>query len=395
MKRIINSVLDTDTYKITMGQGYFNKYDRLKGEFGLTDRGNIVFPKGFANALRDQVGMMADLKLTEEEEKYLRSDTFYYLKPGYIDWFSHYRFNPKEVVIDQFEGELQVFVNGHLYRITYWEVPLLATIAELYYNTIGVIPDSLWQERTVIKATRWKENDVHFADFGTRRRFSQAVQEEVIKILREYAGSIREGGVLNGTSNIDLARRYNLIPIGTYAHEWVMTHAALYGITMANEKAMEAWADEFGAYLGIALSDTYTTNKFLESFSAYYAKLFDGTRQDSGDPFIYADKLVNHYKQIRVNPLYKTIVFSNDLDLEMPIRIARYCKGNILSSFGIGQYITNDVGAEKMKLVMKLWSVTLPNGIERNVVKIPDDQGKIIGNPEAIKLALGEINQPQ
>ena len=391
MERIIKSILDTDQYKLTMGQGYFNQYSRIMGEWGLVDRGHLKFPKGFGHALEDQVGLMADLKLIEEEEIYLRGDAFYYLKPSYIDWFSHYRYDPHEVHIDQCGNEIEVTTFGRQYRVTYWEIPILSTTGELYYKMTGTQPAPDWRERTVYKAKIWKEHKIHFSDFGTRRRFSQALHEEALKILRDTAGQTKDGGFMNGTSNLDLSRRLGLASNGTYAHEWPMTHAAIYGITMANEKAMEAWAKEFDAYLGTALSDTYRLKNFLISFNAFYAKLFDSTRHDSGDPFLYTDDILVHYKKIRVDARSKTIVYSNDLGLWEPVHIQDYCKSNILAAFGIGQFITNDTDAEKLRLIMKLRRIVLENGVSKNVVKIPDDPGKIFGDPETVRRAIEEI----
>jgi nicotinate phosphoribosyltransferase len=390
MGGIIHSILDTDLYKLTMGQAVLHRYDPLEVEYTFINRGQTKFPKHFAEALTDQVKHMAGLKLHPGEADYLNSSVFYYLKKGYVEWLSGYRFNPDEVLITQEDGDLGIKIRGPWYRTIYWEVPLLATISELYYNMMGILPDNQWRDRAIKKAKIFNELNVKIAEFGTRRRYSRRVQEQVVGFLRQYACPSINGGVLNGTSNVDLAYRYRLTPIGTYAHEWVMAHSAMFGTRMANTMAMDAWEREFDASLGIALTDTYTTDGFLESFSAHYAKLFDGVRQDSGDPLIFADKIIEHYQRHRINPLHKTIVFSDALNTAKAVEINNYCRGKIPCSFGIGTHLTNDVGVTPLNMVIKLSAVTLSNGRHLNVVKLSDDKGKITGDPKAVENARFE-----
>lgn len=390
MKFIINSILDTDLYKLTMGQAVLRHHDRLKVEYQFINRGQTLFPAGFDKALQEEIDHMAHVYLRAGERKYLESSTFYYLKQSYIDWLAGYRFNPGEVKIEQAGSNLSIVIKGYWYRTIYWEVPLLAMISELYYQITSQYPTKDWIRKTKEKAERLKMRGVKFSEFGTRRRFSQHIHENETRLLRDFANPSSTGGVLNGTSNVDLARRLNLTPMGTYAHEWVMAHSAMYGIKMANTMAMETWEKEFDASLGIALTDTYTTYSFLESFTTHYAKLFDGVRHDSGSPFDFAAEMINHYKKLRINPLHKTIVFSDSLDVNKAIIINEFCKGKIQCSFGIGTHLSNDVGVKPLNMVIKMTSVTIQNQKTVQVVKLSDDDGKVTGDQEAVDNARYE-----
>ena len=229
---------------------------------------------------------------------------------------------------------------------------------------------------------------MHYADFGTRRRFSYDVHDEVVRHMK--------GGIGNdnfvGTSNVHLAHKYNITPIGTHAHEWFMFHAAKYGYKMANHLSMENWTDVFRGDLGMALSDTFTTEVFFKSFDKKFAKLYDGVRQDSGDAIEFADKMLEHYKSLGIDPKSKAIVFSDGLNPETAIKIKDHCRGKIKCSFGIGTNFSNDVGAKPLNMVIKIIEAK-PEGEEwHNCIKLSDSKGKYTGDKKEIEIAKYSLN---
>ena len=311
MEAIIKSILDTDLYKISMQCAVMHKFPRAKVKYAFINRGRTSFPEGFAEELRNQIKFMEDLALSREEKKWLK-DTCYYLDPTYLDFLSGYRYNSSEVNIIQEDSDLQIFIEGSWVNSILWEVPLMALISELYFHMTN---QEAWDykkrsENNQEKITLFRMNGIHYADFGTRRRYSYGNQMEVVKQMSSDIGN--ENFV--GTSNVHFAHLFGVKPIGTHAHEWFMFHAAKYGYKMANHLAMENWTDVFRGDLGIALSDTFTSEVFFKSFDKKFAKLYDGIRHDSGDPMDFADKVVLHYKKLGIDPKTKVIVFSDSLN---------------------------------------------------------------------------------
>ena len=382
------SILDNDFYKFTMQQCVVKLFPRAQARYQFINRGKHPFPEGFAAALQASVDAMAGLKLTKEEKQYLAA-TCPYLDPVYLDFLQGYCYDPAEVKITQKGNNVSVQVEGLWYRTILWEVPLLCLISENYYRLRGDkrASDAEVKRITQEKMQRYNELGVTIAEFGTRRRHSFEVHRLVVEALKENAG---KGFV--GSSNVYLAMLYDTKPIGTHAHEWFMFHAAKYGFKMANAMALEHWVDVFRGDLGIALSDTYTTSEFFEHFDKKFAKLFDGVRHDSGDPLEFADKTIRHYQQFGIDPLSKTIIFSDALNYDKVARIVAHCKGRIGYSFGIGTNFTNDVGLEPMNIVMKM-TEAFPEGQEWTpVVKLSDEKGKYTGAPEMIALAKRILN---
>jgi nicotinate phosphoribosyltransferase len=231
------------------------------------------------------------------------------------------------------------------------------------------------------------QHQLYFSEFGTRRRFNYQVQHDVVKELSTNAH------FCTGTSNVHLAMLYNMKPIGTVAHEWIMFHGANFGYKMANYKAFDAWTQVFDGSLGIALTDTYGSNAFFKNLSLKHAKLFDGLRQDSGDEKEFVEKAIHRYKELGVNPLLKTIVFSNALTFPKFKEIADYCKGKIgMCAAGIGTNLTNDVGCKPANIVMKLMACRMNSKQEwLDCIKISDDQGKAMGVQSEIEKCYDDL----
>ncbi len=386
---MIQSILDNDLYKFSMQQAAHMLYPRAQVQYEFINRGENHFPKGFAKLVEKEVEYMADLRLLPEEKEFL-SKVCYFLTPVYLDYLESYSFRPEEVDIRQENEKLFITVKGPWYRTILWEVPLMAIISELFFE-IAKTDTMTEHQRNAINIDKAKilaQNQIKFADFGTRRRYSFTNHQALIHDLLSV-----ENHTLIGTSNVHLSRQFNIKPIGTLAHEWFMFHSALHGYQMANPTGVHAWLKVYQGDLGIALTDTYTTDVFLNTFETMHAKLFDGVRQDSGDPFQFVDQIIAHYEKLHIDPQLKTIVFSDGLDVDKAVQVHKHCKNRIRDSYGIGTNLTNDVGVIPLNIVIKmarcrpssdrLWS---------NTVKLSDDASKHTGTPEEIEHCIRVLN---
>lgn len=383
---IIPSILDTDLYKFTTSYAYSKLYPRAYGQFRFIDRNDTCYPKGFAEQLKEETKAMAQLSLSRDEELFLHQE-LPYLPPTYIDFLKGFRFNPEELIIEQDEaGHLSVIAEGLLYRVTLWETPILALVSELYYRITGAKPDMEYAERAITeKAKALAQEGISFSMFGMRRRFSFEVELRMTELLKQHAGPC-----LYGTSNVHIAHLLGLKVSGTHPHEWIQFHGAMYGYKMANYMSMEDWINVYDGDLGTVLTDTYTTDVFMRNFSKKHAMLYTSVRHDSGDPFVFTDKVIQRYQELRVDPKIKYIIFSDGLNVERAIEIANYCKGRIGASFGIGTNFSCDVGNDikARNIVMKLWQCKMT---ERDrwhpCVKLSDVGGKHTGEANEIRLA--------
>jgi nicotinate phosphoribosyltransferase len=384
----MTSLLDNDFYKFTMQHAVVKLFPRARARYSFINRGRHIFPEGFDKLLRQAVDRMADLQLTRQEKEFLQL-TCPYLDPTYLDFLQGYRFDPSEVKIQQSGEDLDVYIEGFWYRTILWEVPLMSLICELYYEAQNL---KRYNDSEVIKVTRGKieqfqQLGITVAEFGTRRRHSYLVQRLVVKALKQYG----EPSFI-GTSNVHRAMLNQTRPIGTHAHEWFMFHAARYGFKMANTLGLEHWVDVYRGDLGIALSDTYTTEVFFAAFDKKFAKLFDGVRHDSGDPIEFAEKTIRHYQKLGIDPRSKTIIFSDALNPEKVTRIADFCREKIGMSFGIGTNLTNDVGLKPMNIVIKMVEACPEEDRWTPVVKLSDETGKYTGEVETIELVKNVLH---
>lgn len=387
---MINSILDNDFYKFTMQHAVVKLFPKARAKYQFINRGKHLFPPGFAAALRAAIDDLATLQLTEREKNYFAA-TCPYIDPTYFDFLQGYRYDPAEVHISQHGGELTVAIEGFWYRTILWEVPVMSLICELYYQLTGQErqPDDQVVATAQQKIERYGQLGVTIAEFGTRRRHSYAVHRLVVQALRA-AGE----GTFIGTSNVHMAMLNQTKPIGTHAHEWFMFHAAKYGFKMANLLGLEHWADVYRGDLGIALSDTYTTDVFFTQFDKKLTKLFDGVRHDSGDPLEFADKTIAHYRRHGIDPRSKTIIFSDGLNAEKVTHIAEYCRDRIGISFGIGTNFTNDVGLPPMNIVIKMAEAYPEEAYWTPVIKLSDEPGKHTGDTGMIALAKQILDIP-
>lgn len=373
-----------------MQQAVHSLYPRAEVKYGFINRGDTRFPDDFAKKLQAEVFKMADLQLQDDELEYLHK-TCYFLTPVYLEFLQHFRYSPENVSIAQSDGKLSVDIKGPWYQTILWEIPLLAMISELYFSLSEHTTISRDERRrlNVGKGELLRNGGVDFADFGTRRRFSLQNQENVIIDLLSI-----ENNTLVGTSNVFLAKKHKIKPLGTLAHEWFMFHAAEHGYKRVNLAAINAWMSVYQGHLGIALTDTFTTDLFLHNFDSVNARLFDGVRQDSGDPYMFVDKLIAHYQKLRIDPLTKTIVFSDGLSPAEAVSIKEYCQGKIRASFGIGTNLSNDIGPEPLNIVIKLsHSRYDADRCWMPMIKLSDVKSKYTGDVDEIEFCLRTIQR--
>jgi len=367
-------------------------YPDVIARYKFINRGKHEFPEGFAEELQRQVNSMANLALTKEEKDFLHINCPY-ISPAYLDFLQGYRYDPSEVKISQDGINVSVEVEGNWYRTILWEVPLLALISEVFYMLTDSkrITNEEVTQNTSDKVDLYNKLGVNVAEFGTRRRHSYEVHDVVMNELVNHSGKS-----FVGSSNVHFAHKYGVKPIGTHAHEWFMFHAARFGYKVANSMSLDRWVKVYYGDLGIALTDTYTSEIFFRQFDKKLSKLFDGVRHDSGDPIEFGEKVIAHYEKMGINPQHKTIIFSDGLNSEKVETIANAFKGRIGLSFGIGTNLTNDVGLRAMNIVMKLTEISSYDIPWTGVVKLSDEKNKHTGTENDIRLAkeilqLGEI----
>lgn len=403
MKQIINHFTDTDLYTLSVALVVMNKFPRAHIKYNFFDRNNSVYSEEFVEELNKQIKLMANIVPTDEEINFLKEKCYYF--PNYFfDYLKSYRFNPDEVTVTRDEaGHLSIVIEGLWFRTIFWEVPLLAMISEIEHTLNGDI-DKIFGNKEVFdknlrdsyeRAEKLLQNGVVFSDFGTRRRFSFDWQKNVLEsfVLASTTNCTAKGRFV-GTSNIYLAMVMNkeldanLKIIGTMSHQLPCSVAAMYGPVEANSITMKLWRDVYGTDLGIYLYDGLTWDAFECNFTKLDAKAFDGLRVDSGDNFDMTDKIIAKYRELGINPLTKTIVYSNGLDVDDAIAINNYCRGKVQCSFGIGTKFTCNLTDVKPKnIVIKATDIKITEKRQWNhVIKLSDDLGKHTGDAETIEI---------
>lgn len=385
---LITSLLDNDLYKFTMMQGAWRQYPNLVVEYNFTNRGKTPFPHNFAAALRWQIQQVAKLRLTDQEYAWLKTNQHLkFFRPEFIDFLRNFHLRAKDVQVRQRGDSVTLSIKGPWFRTILWEVPLLALISELYFLITGQkVDDDYFTTNLTTKTEKMVTAGAKFAEFGTRRRFSRLIQERVVTYFARNAGEC-----FIGTSNVYLAMKYNVRPIGTQAHEWFMAHQAMFGSQQANPAALNAWLDEYQGDLGIALSDTYTTDVFFQTFTRELAEQYAGLRWDSGDAYEFTRKAKAFYDSLGIASRDKSIIYSDSLDADRAIDLLQTFSGMFRIAFGIGTYFTNDVGVKPLNIVIKLFRCWV-GGKQIDVVKLSDAPGKHNGTREAVEQTLRELN---
>ena len=398
MKQIINHFTDDDLYKMTMCCAVIDNYPRAQVKYVFVDRNETVYPEGFADEVNRQIALLENVVITEDEVAFMKRKCYYI-----PDWFYRYlrgfRFNREWVKAWQDdEGHLHIEIEGYWSDTILLEVKLLAIISELYYLFTGQVETldyETYYTKSYAKAERLLSAGCVYSDFGTRRRASFEAEDVVVRAMRDCQHAHHYPGKFVGTSNDYLAMKYDLLPIGTMAHEFVCAIGGMYGPQMANFMAMEAWRHTFRGALGTYLYDSFGWDIFSLNFSEDFANLFKGLRVDSGDNFEQLDKIVEKYQSLGIDSHTKQVTFSNALDVERAIAIHRYAADKCQPSFGIGTHFTNDFpGIRPMNIVIKLVAVKITESWDfyNETCKISEDKGKYTGKPEVIKRFMAALH---
>lgn len=387
------SILDNDLYKFSTSYAYMNLFPEAEGTFTFRDRHNTWCSEEMFNNINYQLELMDGLSLTDEEIEWLMKDeTIPYIPKYYWEWLSSFRFDSSKIRMSVFDGELHIDVTDKMYKVTLYEVPILAIVGqarnEEYHWDRASIKDIV--KCLAEKVQYATENELYFSEFGTRRRYSAEAHDAIVEYLSKNAPTC------TGTSNVHLARKYNIKPQGTFPHEWVMFHGATGGYKQANQRSLEDWQRVYRGNLGTGLIDTYTTDVFLRELTMETAKVLDGLRQDSGDEIEVGEKIIKRYQQHGINPKTKTVIFSNALDFPKYKEIRDYFNDRIIVRAGIGGNLSNDpVGIDNYKrpnMVMKLSRCRMtPRENWQYTVKLSDDLGKAMGREEDIAAAKFEL----
>ena len=389
LRPIIVSLLENDMYKFSMGQAIYHQFSDYKTTWSFKCRNaDVKFTAEMVEEIKEQIKAYCGLRFTEDELAYL--ENIKWIKGSYVDFLRLWqpRFEDFEITTDA-ECGLSIETRGTWLNTSMYEIPTLAIVNEVYfrmnydYNSlITSFKERLDEKFENLKSGKWYAGV--FSEFGLRRRLSAEAQALVVEKFSHLNDTLHCASKFVGTSNVYLAKKFGLIPVGTMAHEWIMCvgqgnhkHNPAY----SNWYALDAWVKEYGVLNGTALTDAITTDCFLKDFQLTYATLFSGVRHDSGDPIEWGEKMIKHYESLDVDAKTKTLLFSDSLNFEKADKLFRHFNGRAKVAFGIGTYLSNDTIAPALNIVMK---TTLCNG--QDVAKISDTPGKgMCKNPEYVE----------
>ena len=386
---IITSLLDTDLYKFSMMQVVLHHFPAAQVEYRYKCRTPNINLSAYLDEIRAEIHSLCELRFTDAELAYL--DGLRFIKSDFVDFLGLFHLPERCIHVSEGAqpGEIDISVRGPWLHTILFEIPVLAIVNEVYFR--NVCREPAWEEgrKRLQSKMRLVLDDPALADFriaeyGTRRRFSRQWHEEVVVTMKAQMGTH-----FAGTSNVLLAMKHEVTPLGTMAHEYLQACQAL-GPRLRDSQvyALEVWAKEYRGDLGIALSDVYGMDAFLRDFDMYFCKLFDGARHDSGDPFVWGERLLAHYAANRTDPRTKTLVFSDGLTVPRAIELAKRFAGRCKVSFGIGTNLTNDLGHEPLQIVMKMVRC---NG--QPVAKVTDAPEKTMCDDKAYLAYLRQVFQ--
>ena len=393
MTPILHSLLETDLYKFTMWQTMLHRHPQAQAEYRFVCRNTPAFALAELLAEVDaQLDHLCTLSFTEDELAYLGS--LRYIKNDFVDFLRIFKFQRRFVraAIGADGRTLEIVADGPQVHVMGFEIYVLAIVNELYFrrsDQAAALAEGRMRLQAKIAALRAfgasepaRAHPFEFFDFGVRRRFSGAWQEEVVRTFKDEVPEY-----FKGTSNVHLARKLKLVAIGTMAHEYLQSYQA-FDVRLRDfqKMALENWVQEYRGDLGVALTDVVGMDAFLADFDLYFAKLFDGLRHDSGDPVVWGEKALAHYAKLRIDPHTKRLTFSDGLDLAASLRIYRHFADRTQLGFGIGTNLSNDVGLEPLNIVMKL---TQCNG--QPVAKLSDSPGKTLCKDETFLAYLRQV----
>jgi nicotinate phosphoribosyltransferase len=368
----IESLLDTDLYKLTMMQAVLHNAPEANVAYRFVNRSSEVDLRPYCEAINREIDALCELRFGKAELAYL--STLGFFRSEFLEFLRIFQLNREFIQVSEGDENLQISIKGPWLHTILFEVPVLAIVSEAYTTTNFPAPNlAEGRARIEEKVSTIKQANVSAAynitDFGTRRRFSRAWQCEVVKTLQ---AQLPDHFV--GTSNVKLAMQFGLKPIGTMAHEYFQAYQALGRRLVDSQKdALQSWANEYRGNLGIALSDIVGIDAFLRDFDLYFCKLFDGVRHDSGDPFTWGDKVLAHYEANGIDTHTKSLVFSDNLTIPKTLALFNYFHERAQLGFGIGTNLTNDLGYKPLSIVIKMTRCN-----EQPVAKISDEPNKII-----------------
>jgi nicotinate phosphoribosyltransferase len=387
-KQIVDSLLQNDAYKFSMGQAIYHQYSGYTTTWTFKCRNkDVKFTPAMVQEIDAQIKAYCNLRFRESELDYLKN--IKWIKEDYIDYLRIWRPRYEDFIIStDAECGLSVETTGTWLNTSMYEIPTLAIVNEVYFRMaynytelLSSFKDRLNNKFENLKNGHWYAGT--FSEFGLRRRLSGEAQELVVEKFSHLNDTLHSASRFIGTSNVYLAKKYNLTPVGTMAHEWIMCTGQgnhKHNPAYSNWYALNSWVKEYGVLNGIALTDTITTDCFLKDFQLTYATLFSGVRHDSGDPFEWGNKMIEHYKSLGIDPKSKTLLFSDSLDFERADKLYRAFGKETNVAFGIGTYLSNDTAVPPLNIVMK---VTKCNG--QDVAKISDTEGKgMCKNPDYV-----------
>jgi nicotinate phosphoribosyltransferase len=390
MTPIFDSLLETDLYKFTMWQTMLHRHPQTRAEYSFLNRKPSAYPlAAIVEEVRQELDHLCRLSFRPDELAFLRGLRF--IKPDFVDFLRIFRFQ-RDFIDVSTEGEhLRIEVKGPQVHVMAFEMFVLAIVNERYFRRLhsaGALEEGRRRLRAKVAALREfgtepaRTHPFEFFDFGLRRRYSSTWQREVLATLKREVPQY-----FKGTSNALLARDLGITPIGTMAHEYLQSYQALDVRLRDHQRAaLEAWVQEYRGDLGIALTDVVSMDAFLADFDLYFAKLFDGLRHDSGDPYVWGEKALAHYAALRIDAHTKRLVFSDGLDLQRALALYRHFADRTQLGFGIGTHITNDMGLATLNIVMKL---TRCNG--QPVAKLSDSPGKTMCDDETFLAYLRQV----
>ncbi|CAD0087726.1 unnamed protein product [Aureobasidium vineae] len=416
----IGSLLDTDLYKLTMQCAVTYRFTNRTADLKLNRQAY--------HWLQKQIAQLANIRVTDNEIDYLKQHCSY-LTPEYLDFLLNFSLRPEEQVELSFkpttsadkesesdEGDIALFVKGRWLDTILYEIPLLALVSEAYFKFCDTDWDHEGQiDKAYEKGLRLLEAGCSFSEFGSRRRRDYKTHDMVMQGLHQAKDEATKRsfpGKWAGTSNVHMAMKHGVPPVGTVAHEWFMGIAAITDdYIKANETALQYWSGTFGrGVLSIALTDTFGTPDFLKAFkrpappghsrdpsldkpNPSFAEVYTGTRQDSGNPFEFIKRMRDFYDEQNIT-VPKTIVFSDSLNVDRCIEYMYATQAaKLVPSFGVGTFFTNDFtkksSGEKsvpLNIVIKLFEAD-----GKPCIKISDNLGKNMGDSELVAKVKHEL----
>ena len=390
-KPVITSLLDTDLYKFTMWQALLHRHPQTQVEYRFVCRNRPEYPlTELLDEVNAELDALCSLRFAKDELDYIGSLRF--MRSDFIDFLRIFQFQ-RSFIRAWAEGEtLNIVATGPQVHVMAFEIFVLAIVNELYFRRFDAnaaliegrkrLAEKITHVQALAREAKPLRNPFELFDFGVRRRFSGPWQREVVSAFAEQTSQW-----FKGTSNVLLARDLNLVPIGTMAHEYLQTYQAL-GVRLRDfqKQALEDWVQEYRGDLGIALTDTVGMDAFLADFDLYFAKLFDGLRHDSGDPYAWGEKALAHYRKLRIDANTKRFVFSDGLNVDTALALYHHFGDRVQLGFGIGTQLTNDMGLKQLNIVMK---IVHANG--QPVAKLSDSPGKTMCDDETFLAYLRQV----